>query len=122
MKKYRVHGNVNVVVTKEVWAESEQKAYEKAYDELSNLTAYCGNGGIDKLVGVDGYGESVDIFEDIDYDDIELLEEDPDYFECPDCEDQCVRETDADGVEYWRCDCGACWDDDGDEFYPEEDE
>lgn len=122
MKKYKVHGTVTVCVTKEVWANNEQEAFEKAYDELPSLTAYCGNGGIDKLIGVDDDGESVDVYDDIDYEDIELLEDDPDYFACPDCEDQCVRETDADGVEYWLCDCGACWDDDGNEFYPEEEE
>ena len=117
MKKYKVYGNVTVCVEKEVWANSEQEAFEKAYDELPSLTEYCGNGGWDKLIGVEEDGEAVTAPEDIDYDDIELLEDDPDYFECPDCKDQCVKETDTDGVEYWLCDCGACWDDDGNEFY-----
>jgi hypothetical protein len=77
MKKYKVYGNVNVVVTKEVWANTPEEAAEKAYERLSCLTAYCGNGGIDKLVGVENHDESVDVFDDIEYDDVEEIEDDP---------------------------------------------
>lgn len=122
MKKYEVHGMVTVYVTKEVWANNEDEAIEKAESQLCCLTEYVGNGGWNKLCGVDGVGESISAYDDIDYTDVDLLEDDPDYFECPNCDDQCVRETDADGVEYWHCDCGACWDEDGDEFYPQEEE
>ena len=122
MKKYSVRGTTVVTVTKEVWANSEQEAYEKAYCKLDSLTEYCGNGGWDKLVGVDGYDESVAVFDDIAYDDIEELEDDPSYFECPLCEEQCENIEGNDSVWYWRCECGACWDDDGNEFYPDEEE
>lgn len=120
MKKFKVYGNVNVVVTKEVWANTEEEALEKAYDKLPCLTAYCGNGGYDKLVGVDDSDEAVDIPEDIEYDDTKLLEDDPDYFECPECGEECERRADVDGKEYWYCDnCCQSYDDDGETVYPD---
>lgn len=122
MKKYRVCGTTTVTVYKEVWANDEDDAYRKAERELNSLTEYCGNGGYDKLIGVDGSDESVSVYDDIHYDDIEELEDDPSYFECPDCEDQCENVEDSDGTWYWRCDCGACWDDDGNEYFPEDEE
>lgn len=73
MNKYRVYGHTTVTVIIDVKADSETKAYETAIDELCGLTAYCGNGGIYKLVGVDGDEQSVKADEEIEYDDIELL-------------------------------------------------
>lgn len=123
MKKFKVYGNVNVVVTKEVWANTAEEAMEKAQERLSCLTAYCGNGGYDKLVGVQHSDESVDIFDDIVYDDVEELEDDPDYFECPDCDEECERREDIHGVGYWYCeDCCQSYNDDGEVIYPEEEE
>lgn len=123
MKKFRVYGTVNVIVSKDVWACSEEQAMEKAHDKLSYLTAYCGNGGYDKLIGVSGSDESVDINDDIYYDDAELIEDDPDYFECPVCESECEKRVDTNGNEYWYCeDCSQAYDDDGYEFYPDTEE
>jgi hypothetical protein len=51
--KYKVHGNTNINVTIEVEADSEAEAVQKANDELDSLIAFAGNGGTDKLVGVD---------------------------------------------------------------------
>lgn len=78
MKKYRVYGHTTVTVVVEVEADSEEEAYEIAADQRSCLDAYCGNGDTDKLIGVDGYDESVSADEDIEYDDIELIEGDDD--------------------------------------------
>jgi predicted RNA-binding Zn-ribbon protein involved in translation (DUF1610 family) len=123
MKKYKVCGMVTVNVTKEVWANSEDEAREKAYNLLPCLTAYCGNGGYDKLVGVEGYDETVEVFEDIAYDEVEELEDDPDHFECPNCDAECDACEQDDGTEYWHCpNCGAYYDSDGDEFYPDDEE
>jgi hypothetical protein len=123
MKKFKVYGNVNVVVTKEVWANNADEAMEKASEKLSCLTAYCGNGGYDKLVGVENHDESVDVFDDIVYDDVEELEDDPDYFECPECEEECERREDVHGVGYWHCEyCCQSYNDDGEVIYPEEEE
>lgn len=123
MKKYRVYGTTVVEVVKEVWANNEDEAYEKASNQLSRLIEYVGNGGYDKLVGVECDDESVAANEDIDYDDCELLEDDPDYFECPNCDDECEKRTDADGEEYWWCDsCCMAFDEDGEEIWPDDEE
>lgn len=123
MNKYRVYGTTVVTVYKEVWANSEDEAFDKAYKQLHSLTGYCGNGGYDKLIGVDGDDESVSADGTIEYDDIETLEHDPDYFECPECNEQCERKADVNGEEYWYCEnCYTAYDDDGYEFYPDEEE
>ena len=124
MKKYAVHGVVEVEVVKEVWANSEEEAYERAAHHLTYLTEYVGNGADDKLVGVEEDGESVFAYgHEIEYNDIKLLEDNPDYFECPDCNEECeVCESD-DGFKYWYCaNCDTYYDEDGDEFYPDVDE
>ncbi len=119
MKKYAVHGVVEVEVIKEVWAHSEEEAYEKAANQLTSLTEYCGNGGYDKLIGVEEDGESVfTCSNEIDYNDIELLEDDSSYFECPRCGQECWSREDVEGDEYWWCDdCDQAFNDDGDEVY-----
>ena len=120
MKKYVVYGTAVVTVAKEVWALDKDDAYKKAQMELDSLTEYCGNGGYDKLVGVDGDGESVHADCNIEYDDIEMIEDNPDYFECPDCGEGCEKRADDDGTEYWWCDdCYCGFDEDGDVYYPE---
>lgn len=119
MKKYRVCGVTTVTVYKEVWANNEDEAMDKANYGLSSLTAFCGNGGTDKLIGVYEYNESVAVDDYIEWNDTELLEEDPDYFECPDCEEGCEKMTDSEGEEYWYCEsCSQSYDDDGNIFYP----
>lgn len=127
MKKYRVYGTTTVTVTKEVWANNEDEALEKAYGKLSCLTAYCGNGGYDKLVGVEEDDETVEVFDDIEYNDADELEDDPDYFECPNCCVECNVGTDDNGDKYYYCDiCHGTYDENGDEVEPyfeeEEDE
>lgn len=125
MKKFRVMGTTVVTVYKEVWAHNEDEAMEKVENQLSSLTAYCGNGGCDKLVGVDDSDESVSADELIDWDDVDMLEDDPNYFECPKCGEECWSREDNEGEEYWWCDyCEQAFNDDGDEVYPdfEEDE
>ena len=120
MKKYQVIGTVAVSVYKEVWANSEDEAYTKAYKELDSLTEYCGNGGYDKLIGVENEGESIAADGIIEYEDIELLENDPNYFECPHCGEECWSREDVEGDEYWWCDdCEQAFNDDGDEVNPD---
>ena len=123
MKKYRVCGTTTVTVYKEVWANNEEDACEKAYNELDSLTEYCGNGGIDKLIGVDGHDESVSADDFIHYDDVEILEDDPDYFECCECGEECEKRIDSDGTEYWWCsECDKGFDEDGYEYWPDDEE
>lgn len=54
-----------------------------------------------------------------------MIEDDPDYFECPECGEECQNRKDVEGDEYWWCDdCSKAFDEDGYEAYPdfEEDE
>jgi hypothetical protein len=73
MNKYRVYGHTTVTVTIEVNAENEAEAYDTARGELIDLMAFVGNGGTDKLIGVDGKDQSVSADEEIVYDNIKLL-------------------------------------------------
>ena len=119
MKKYRVMGTVMVSVYKEVWAHNEDEAYDKAYNQLDNLTEYVGNGSFDRLVGVENEGESVAADGMIEYNDIEELEDNPNYFECPECGEELDEERD--GIFYcW--DCEKYFNADGEEIYPDDDE
>lgn len=120
MKKFRVCGTTTVTVYKEVWASDEGEAIDKANEKLNYLTAFCGNGGTDKLIGVYDSDESVSADDYIEWNDTEELEDDPDYFECPECNEECeVCESD-DGFKYYHCtNCDTYYDEDGDEFYPD---
>ena len=119
MKKYKVYGTVTVNVVKEVWANNEDEAIDKAYEQLPLLSAYCGNGGDDRLVGVEEDGESVEVFDDIEYDEAKEVEDDPDYFECPECGERCLMLHDDDGIFYWGCaSCDGSFDEDGNAFDP----
>ena len=120
MKKYRVYGNTVVTVIKEVWANSESEAYDKAYNQLSSLTAYCGNGGDDKLIGVDNENESVFADDKIEYDDIEMIDDDPNYRECPECHEQLEAYDGDNGEKFWKCEygCGTCYDENYNEVDP----
>lgn len=113
MKKYRVYGSYTVTITKDVWAYNESEAIDKAAATFGGMTGYCGNGGYDKLIGVYGDDESVSA-DGCEYwgDYVDELYDDPDYYECPEC--------DA-GLEYvgdctWYCeDCNKWFDEDGNE-------
>ena len=123
MKKYRVMGTVMVSVYKEVWANNEDEAYEKAYNELDNLTEYVGNGSYDRLIGVENEGESVAADGMIEYTDIEEIEDDPDYFECPECGEECDLCDYEDGGRYYWCnDCDQAYDEDGEKIWLDDEE
>ena len=123
MTKYKVYGTTTVSVVKEVWANSEDEAFDKAQNQLDSLTEYCGNGGYDKLIGVDGNGESVAVYDSICYDEIEAVEDDPDHFECYTCDAECDVCEAEDGTKYFLCvNCGTYYDEYGNEFEPEEEE
>ena len=120
MKKYRVCGTTIVTVYKEVWANNEDEAIDKADGKLYSLTEFCGNGGTDKLIGVYESDESVAADDCINWNDAEELEDNPDYFECPDCSEECEVGEQDDGNIYYHCEnCDKYYDEDGDEFYPD---
>ena len=53
-------------VTVQVNAENEEEAKDIAISEI-DVQSYCGNGGYDKLIGVESQNQSIE-FGDIDYD------------------------------------------------------
>ena len=73
---YEVEGTATILVKKRVKANSEEEAIELADKYFGGLTCYCGNGGIDKLIGVCSYSESVDTDGDVEWTDAFVTEND----------------------------------------------
>ena len=73
LMQYVVFGHTQVTVAVAIKAYSEKEAYEKAKKELSSLMTFAGNGGTDKLVGVNEPNQSISADEEIVYDDFDLL-------------------------------------------------
>ena len=73
--KYIVTGKTNVMVNLEVEADTEEGAMEFACKELGSLTAFVGNGGSDKLVGVSLQKAHIDPSDEIEWIDAHLIGE-----------------------------------------------
>ena len=74
--KYRIFGNTNVVVTTIIEVPddkklSEKELYEIAAKKFHGINPYLGNGGSDKLIGVEGKGDTIFAEEEIVWDDFE---------------------------------------------------
>lgn len=67
--KYRVYGHTTVTVSTLVEANSEEEAIEKANREFGGIISYGGNGGIDKLIGVDGECDTIEADESVEFND-----------------------------------------------------
>lgn len=67
MKKYIVYGKVAAFISVKLEAENKKEAIEKAYEECSGPSSYVGNGGYDKLIGVDGFNVSINCDDEIEY-------------------------------------------------------
>ncbi len=83
MKKYRVYGNVNVLVETFVEIPDDEKLDEdeilaRAYDEFQGISSFCGNGGTDKLIGVNGENDALQADEEIEFTYCECLDSDCD--------------------------------------------
>ena len=74
MKKYIVTGKVTAFITVEIEAESKEEAIEMAYEEYSCPTSFVGNGGYDKLIGVDGDNVSISCDDEVEYTEVEEIE------------------------------------------------
>lgn len=68
-KKYDVHGTVPAVVHISVEAENGDQAMEIAEKKFRGVKEYAGNGGIYKLIGVDGDNESITVDGNVEFDD-----------------------------------------------------
>lgn len=101
MNKYKVFGSATVSVTREVWACSEEEAIEKSAMTEKNIvrsTPRC----------------TVEIIDDVRYDDAVFIEEDPDHFDCPFCNSMTTKKFDPSGDVYFRCQpCKKNFDADG---------
>lgn len=67
--RYIVLGNTQVTVSIEVEANSEKEAYRKAKKQFKGIHAYVGNGGADKVIGVEGRYETIAADEPVEFDD-----------------------------------------------------
>lgn len=74
MKKYIVTGKVTAFITVEIEAESKEEAIEMAYEECSGPMSFVGNGGYDKLIGVDGDNVSISCDDEVEYTEVEEIE------------------------------------------------
>lgn len=74
MKKYIVSGKVTAFISVEIEAESKEEAIEMAYEECSGPTSFVGNGGYDKLIGVDGDNVSISCDDEVEYTEVEEIE------------------------------------------------
>lgn len=68
-KKYDVHGTVPVVVHITVEAENGEQAMKIVTQKFKGIHDYMGNGGCDKLIGVEGDNESITIDGNVQFDD-----------------------------------------------------
>lgn len=78
MKRYRVFGNTNIVVTTVIEVPDDEELtaediYARAYDEFEGISSFCGNGGTDKLIGVNSSEDTIDADNEVEFDDYELL-------------------------------------------------
>lgn len=83
MKKFTVCGKATISVYIDVevdeisdneWDEDidlEDMAINKAYEEFGGLHALVGNDGVDKIIGVRGRNESIEIDCDVEFENVE---------------------------------------------------
>ncbi len=74
MKKYRVFGHTTVTVSTVIEIPDdveldEDEIYERARNEFDGISAFAGNGGTDKIIGVDGREDSISADEEVEFDD-----------------------------------------------------
>lgn len=77
MKRYRVFGHTTVTVSTVIEVPDdedldEDEIYERASNEFDGIGSFAGNGGIDKIIGVNGYSDSISADEEVEFDDFEL--------------------------------------------------
>lgn len=68
-KKFDVHVTIPICVHVTVEAENGEQALKIAAQRFNGFLEYAGNGGTDKLIGVEGTDESVTIDGNVKFDD-----------------------------------------------------
>ena len=69
MNKYIVLGHTEVTVSCEVEADTPEEAIKIASKKFGGVHSFSGNGGTDKLIGVNGPNETIAADEEIIFDD-----------------------------------------------------
>lgn len=69
MKKYTVFGHTEITVSTVVEANSIEEAIEKAEERFKGISSFCGNGGTDKLIGVNGEDDTISADSCVKFDD-----------------------------------------------------
>ena len=75
-KRFRVSGHATVTVTTVVEIDvdddeelAESDIYDAAWNEFGGIQSYAGNGGIDKIIGVSGWDDTIDADDEVEFDD-----------------------------------------------------
>lgn len=68
--QYTVTGTATVTVCIEVDVDDKEDAIDVAYEEFGGIHSFCGNGGMDKLIGVSGTHESIEIDGEVEFDNV----------------------------------------------------
>lgn len=105
---YEVRGTYTITILKRVKANSEDEAMELADRYFNGINEYCGNGGWDKLVGVECESESVQADGCVDW--FEAYETDDDRYD---------EETDNESCTYVCNLCGETFKCENDEVFDE---
>ena len=74
MKRLRVFGHATVTVStvievKDDESRTEEEIYDRARENFGGVMSFVGNGGIDKLIGVSEYEETIAADEEPEFDD-----------------------------------------------------
>lgn len=69
MPKYTVMGNTQVTVSITVNAKNPEEAMKKAKKKFAGIHSYLGNGGDDKIIGVENKNETIAADEPVIWDD-----------------------------------------------------
>lgn len=97
---YEVTGTCTITVKKRVLANSPEEALEKAEETFGGIRECLGNGGDDKLIGVDNNSESIFANDYIEWDENDIVitdddridedeeDEDDDYYDDDEWDDE----------------------------------
>ena len=72
MKKVRVFGNTSVTVSTIITVQddaTDEEIMEAAEKHFQGISSFCGNGGMDKLIGVNGEDDTISADEPVSFDD-----------------------------------------------------
>lgn len=73
-KKYRVFGHTSVTVSTVIEIDlgeetCDEDIYSTAIQSFDGIHAFCGNGGVDKIIGVCGSNETIAADDPVEFDD-----------------------------------------------------